>query len=78
VAFIFGLYFVSIAVFFSLLARPWLYIWAYIGITMRMAVIVSADAANSARITQQRATPSAAAVRRHDRPRRSLQMRRER
>jgi hypothetical protein len=77
IAFIFGMFFVSVAVFFTLLGRPWLYIWAYIGMTMRLAVIVSADAKNAARTVP--APPSAAAaVRGHDRPKRSLHLRGER
>jgi O-antigen ligase len=76
-AFIFGMFFVSIALFFSLLSRPWIYIWAYIGMTMRLAVIVSADAKNSARTVPAPPSP-AAAVRGHDRPKRSLHLRRER
>ena len=77
IAFIFGMFFVSIAVFFSLLSRPWMYIWAYIGMTMRLAVIVSADAKNSARSVP---TPrsAAAAVRGTGRPKGSLHLRGER
>jgi O-antigen ligase len=79
IAFVFGMFFVSVAVFFALLFKPWLYIWAYIGSAMRMAVIVSADAKNSARTIPARASPSkAAAVRGHGRPARSLQVRGER
>jgi hypothetical protein len=76
IAFIFGMFFLSIAVFFSLLYKPWLYIWAYIGVTMRLAVIVLANAKNAARSAPSQAIPAAARiVRRHDRPRRALQLR---
>jgi hypothetical protein len=76
VAFIFGMCFISVAVFFSLLYRPWLYIWAYIGMTMRLTVIVLADAKNAAppeRVRKVRPAPSAG--RRYSRPKRSLQLR---
>jgi hypothetical protein len=76
IAFIFGMFFLSVAVFFSLLYKPWLYIWAYIGMTMRLAVIVVANAKDAARSAPVQAVPSAVAmVRRHDRPRRALQLR---
>ena len=39
IAFIYGIFAMSAAIFFTLLSKPWLYIWAYIGLTMRMAVI---------------------------------------
>jgi O-antigen ligase len=76
VAFIFGICFVSVAIFFSLLFKPWLYIWAYIGVTMRLAAIVTANAKQAARTTPTRAAASAAATgRRLQRPKRSLQLR---
>jgi O-antigen ligase len=75
VAFIFGMCCVSVAVFFSLLYKPWLYIWAYIGITMRLAVIVFANAKNATRPESVRATPAVIAVRRYHRPKRSRQLR---
>ena len=39
IAFIYGIVAVSGAVFFGQLFKPWLYIWMYSGLTMRMAVI---------------------------------------
>lgn len=39
IAFIYGMVGLSGAVFFSQLFKPWLYIWIYSGLTMRMAVI---------------------------------------
>lgn len=39
IAFIYGIVAVSGAVFFTLLSKPWLYIWTYIGLAMRMALI---------------------------------------
>jgi O-antigen ligase len=39
VAFVFGLCAVSIAVFFTDLNSPWLYIWSYVGASMRMALL---------------------------------------
>jgi O-antigen ligase len=76
IAFIFGMLFLSVAVFFSLLYKPWLYIWAYIGMTMRLAVIVLANAKNAARSAPPQAIASATRMlRRHDRPRRALQLR---
>ena len=39
VAFIFGIIGVSGALIFAQLFEPWLYIWIYVGVTMRMAVI---------------------------------------
>ena len=43
VACIFGVCFMSVAVFFTLLFRPWLYIWAYLGVSMRLAVMAVAE-----------------------------------
>jgi hypothetical protein len=40
---------VSGAVFFSQLFKPWLYIWIYSGLTMRMAVIALEAAPSTAR-----------------------------
>jgi O-antigen ligase len=40
IAFVFGLMGFAFAVFFSNIYRPWLYIWAAIGITMRLALFV--------------------------------------
>jgi hypothetical protein len=78
-AFVFGIFFVSIAVFFSLLFKPWLYIWAYIGMTMRLAVIVSADAKSAAAHTPVRARPpTLIPVRVRHRPKRALPLRGER
>jgi hypothetical protein len=80
VAFIFGICFVSVAIFFSLLFKPWLYIWAYIGVTMRLAAIVTANARQAARTAPARVPRSAGAAgsRRLQRPKRSLQLRGER
>jgi O-antigen ligase len=39
IAFVYGIIALSGAIFFTLLFHPWPYIWAYIGLTMRMAVI---------------------------------------
>jgi O-antigen ligase len=39
IAFVFGIIGVSVAMFFTQLFKPWIYIWIYIGVTMRMAVI---------------------------------------
>jgi O-antigen ligase len=41
IAFVYGIIAVSGAIFFTPLFRPWLYIWAYIGLMMRMAVIAT-------------------------------------
>jgi O-antigen ligase len=79
VAFIFGICFVSVALFFSLLFKPWLYIWAYIGMTMRLAVIASADAKSAAQNVPARArAPAGDTLRAYRRPKRSLQLRGER
>lgn len=78
-AFIWGICFVSVAIFFSLLFKPWLYIWAYIGMTMRMAVLVSAEtksAANPAPV-RVRSAPKVAARGRY-RPKRAVPLRGER
>jgi O-antigen ligase len=40
IAFIYGIIAISGAIFFTLIFRPWPYVWAYVGLTMRMAVIV--------------------------------------
>jgi hypothetical protein len=39
IAFIYGIMALSGALFFAQLFRPWLYIWIYCGLVMRMAVI---------------------------------------
>jgi O-antigen ligase len=49
IAFIYGIVAVSGAVFFSQLFKPWLYIWIYSGLTMRMAVIALEAAPSTAR-----------------------------
>ena len=78
-AFIFGICFVSVAIFFSLLFKPWLYIWAYIGVTMRLAAIVTANARQAARTAPPRVPkPAGATSRRLHRPKRALQLRGER
>ncbi len=56
VAFIYGIFAMSAAVFFSLLSRPWLYIWAYVGLAMRMAVIAMQTARPDAH-NEHRRTP---------------------
>src|SRR5262249_35944898 len=38
VAFIYGIIALSVAIVFTQLYHPWIYIWAYIGLTMRIAV----------------------------------------
>ncbi|MGQ0834123.1 MAG: O-antigen ligase family protein, partial [Gammaproteobacteria bacterium] len=43
IAFIFGMLSLAVAVFFTDLTTPWLYIWAYIGVTMRMALLPHAE-----------------------------------
>ena len=55
IAFIYGIVAVSGAVFFGQLFKPWLYIWIYIGLTMRMAVIAMQTAQPNARNEQRRA-----------------------
>jgi O-antigen ligase len=79
VAFIFGMCFVSVAVFFSLLFKPWLYIWAYIGMTMRLAVIVSADAKSKTQPVAVRASlPVRGKLRPYHRRKRPVPLRGER
>jgi O-antigen ligase len=39
IAFIYGSFAMLAAVFFTAITTPWLYIWAYIGLVMRMAVL---------------------------------------
>jgi O-Antigen ligase len=38
IAFIFGFSALLVAIFFAQIFRPWVYIWAYVGVTMRMAI----------------------------------------
>jgi hypothetical protein len=57
IAYIYGIVAVSCAVLFALLFRPWLYIWAYSALAMRMAVIVMQTAAPRVRAAQ-RGTPA--------------------
>ena len=49
IAFVIGVPMLSVAVMFSLLFKPWLYIWAYIGVMMRLAVNASARGAQNPR-----------------------------
>jgi O-antigen ligase len=41
IAFLYGIIALSFAIFFANLWQPWFYIWAYIGLTMRIAVIAT-------------------------------------
>jgi O-antigen ligase len=59
IAFIYGIIAMSVAVFFSELFKPWLYIWTYSGLTMRMAVIAMQTAQEKAH-DQQRSVPAIA------------------
>ena len=49
IAFIYGIVAVSGTIFFGQLFKPWLYIWIYSGLTMRMAVIALQAAPSTAR-----------------------------
>jgi O-antigen ligase len=62
IAFIYGIVAVSGAVFFGQLFKPWLYIWMYSGLTMRMAVIAVRTAQPNARNEQRRAPAIGAAA----------------
>jgi O-antigen ligase len=55
IAFIYGIVAVSGAIFFSQVFRPWLYIWIYVGLTMRMAMIAMQTAKPNAGHEQRRA-----------------------
>ncbi|HKZ72596.1 MAG TPA: hypothetical protein VJ011_00955, partial [Steroidobacteraceae bacterium] len=39
----------AVAVFFTDLTTPWLYIWAYVGVSMRAALIVESARARAER-----------------------------
>jgi O-antigen ligase len=67
IAFIYGIAAMSGAVFFSRLSKPWLYIWIYIGLTMRMAVIAIQTGQPKARNEHRRATAIGSPPRRDDR-----------
>jgi len=56
IAFIYGIIAISGAVFFTLIFRPWPYVWAYVGLTMRMAVIAMQTAPPNARNEHRRAS----------------------
>ena len=49
IAFVYGIIALASAIFFTQLFHPWLYIWAYAGLTMRMAAIVAQKAPAKAR-----------------------------
>ena len=53
IAFIYAIIALSGAVIFAQLFRPWLYIWAYTALTMRMAIIVTQTARLEARERQR-------------------------
>ena len=55
IAFVYGVIALSFAIFFTNLFHPWIYIWAYIGLTMRMAVASMQTAQPNARNVQRRA-----------------------
>ena len=61
IAFIYAIIALSGAVIFAQLFRPWLYIWAYTALTMRMAIIVTQTARLEAR-ERQRARAGVAAA----------------
>jgi O-antigen ligase len=71
IAFIYGIIAISGAIFFTLIFKPWLYVWAYIGLTMRMAVIAMQTAQPNARNEHRRAPAinSPPAIARRARPR---------
>ena len=71
IAFIYGIIAISGAIFFTLIFRPWPYVWAYTGLTMRMAVIAMQTAQPNARNEHRRApaTDSPAAIAHRARPR---------
>ncbi len=71
IAFIYGIIAISGAIFFTLIFRPWPYVWAYIGLTMRMAVIAMQSGQPNARNEHRRApaTKSLPAVAHRARPR---------
>jgi O-antigen ligase len=56
IAFVYGIIGLSGAIFFTPLFKPWLYIWAYIGLTMRMAVITMQTAPSTIRNVHHSAT----------------------
>jgi O-antigen ligase len=66
IAFVYGVLALSFAIFFTNLFHPWIYIWAYIGLTMRMAVTARQSAQPNARYEQRRAarigSPAAVAL----------------
>ncbi|MFZ1906528.1 MAG: O-antigen ligase family protein [Steroidobacteraceae bacterium] len=67
IAFIFGMIALSGALIFAQIFKPWLYIWIYVGVTMRMAVSATQPARANA-LNEQRGAPgirsAAATVRR--------------
>jgi O-antigen ligase len=71
IAFIYGIIGISGAIFFTLIFHPWPYVWAYVGLTMRMAVIAMQTAQPNARNGRRRAAAihSFPAVGRTARPR---------
>jgi hypothetical protein len=44
IAFVFGILSLCVAIFFTNIPGPWLYIWMYVGVTMRMAVLAREQA----------------------------------
>jgi O-antigen ligase len=48
-AFVYGILALSAAVFFTLIFKPWLYVWAYTGLTMRMAIIATQTAKSTSK-----------------------------
>jgi O-antigen ligase len=57
IAFIYGIIGICGAIFFTLIFKPWLYVWAYIGLTMRMALIATQTALPNTR-NEPRRTPA--------------------
>jgi O-antigen ligase len=71
IAFVYGIVGLSVAVFFTQLFTPWLYIWTYSGLMMRMALITRQSVQSHAR-NERRGAPalaSPAAVAHHARAR---------
>jgi hypothetical protein len=68
IALIFGIIAVLGAITFALLFKPWIYIWAYIGLSMRMAAIAMQNRTASLPQLRKPAIASTPTAVGHERP----------
>jgi O-antigen ligase len=61
IAFVYGMVGLSAALVFSVIYKPWLYVWMYTGVTMRMALLAAQTAQRNAALDERTAHAPAVA-----------------